>query len=149
MQRSRLLAMLMLILASSFATAEVYKWVDDQGAVHYGDRPPATATDSRTMTLPPAPTRDADHDQRSLKQQRLLEAFDAERAERDEAAAASAAARRESTNKCQKARSDLARIERASIVYTTDESGTRRYMNDEEHREAITQTRRWIDKNCH
>ncbi len=148
MQRSRLLAMLMLILASSIATAEVYKWVDDQGAVHYGDRPPATAIDSRSMTLPPAPTRDPDHDQRTLKQQRLLEAFDAERAEREQAAAESAAAKREREYRCEKASRDLARFERANIVYTTNDSGARVYMSDEERQKATVEARLWIGKHC-
>ena len=148
MQRLRLPVVLALTLASTFAMADVYKWVDADGAVHYGDRPPADGTDSRSMTLPPAPTRDADHGQRSLKQQRLLEAFDAERAERDQAAAETAAAKREREYRCEKASRELARFERANIVYTTNDSGARIYMSDEERQKATAEARRWIGKHC-
>ncbi len=148
MQRSRLSAVLVLTLASAFATAEVYKWVDADGNVHYGDRPPAAGVDARSMPPPPAPAEDADQEQRSLKQRRLLEAFEAERAERDRAEADAAAAKAQRTQKCERARRQLAVLERANIVYTTDESGARAYMSDGERREIATNARVWIGKNC-
>ena len=148
MQRSRLSAVLVLSLASAFATAEVYKWVDAQGNVHYGDRPPAAGVDSRSIAPPPAPTEDPEHEQRSLKQRRLLEAFEAERAERDRAETQEAAARAQRAQTCERARRQLARFERANIVYTTDESGERKYMSDGERREAAANARVWIGRNC-
>ena len=148
MQRSRLPAVLVLTLASAFATAEVYKWVDADGNVHYGDRPPAAGVDSRSIPPPPAPPEDADHEQRSLKQRRLLEAFEAERAERDRAETQAAAARAERAQKCERARRQLAGLERANIVYTTDESGARTYMSDRERREAAANASVWIGKYC-
>jgi hypothetical protein len=148
MQRSRFPAVLVLTLASTFATAEVYKWVDAHGNVHYGDRPPAAGVDARSMPLPPAPAEDADHERRSLKQRRLLEAFEAERAERDRAETEAAVARAARAQKCESARRQLARFERANIVYTTDESGARAYMSDGERREAAANARVWIGKHC-
>jgi hypothetical protein len=148
MKRSRLPAVLVLTLVSAVATAEVYKWVDADGNVHYGDRPPATGVVPRSMSLPAEPAKDADHEQRSLKQHRLLEAFEAERSERDRAEAETAAARRKRTQECEKARRDLVGFERASIVYTSDESGARIYMNDEERREAAVEARVWIGEHC-
>ena len=148
MQLSQLSAMLVLTLASAFATAEAYKWVDADGHVHYGDRPPATGLDSRSMSLPPAPAKDADHEQRSLKRRRLLEAFEAERAERDQAEAEAAAAKAERAQKCEHARRQLVGFARANIVYTTDESGNRTYMSDGERRDAAGRARVWIGKHC-
>jgi len=37
----RVLLALLLALLPALAGSEAYKWVDDQGRVHYGDRPPA------------------------------------------------------------------------------------------------------------
>ncbi len=148
MQTSQLPAVLLLTLASTFATAEVYKWVDTHGKIHYGDRPPATGVDSHSMSLPPAPARDADHEQRNLKRRRLLEAFEAERAERDQAEAEAEAAKAKRAQQCERARRQLAGFARANIVYTTDESGTRTYMSDEERSDAADRTRVWIGKHC-
>ena len=110
MQRSQLQAVLAPILAltlavaSAVVTAEVYRWVDADGNVHYGDRPPAAGVDSRTLSLPPAPVEEADQARRSLKQRRLLEAFESERDQRDQAEAEAAAARRERARVCENAR---------------------------------------------
>jgi len=148
MGRSRLPAVLVLILASAVATADVYKWTDAHGAVHYGDRPPGADAEAGSVTLPPAPAKDADHGQRSLKRQRLLEAFDAQRAERDRVAAESAAAKRERQDQCEKASLELSRWERASVIYTTEEDGTHVYMSEEERREATAEAKLWIGKHC-
>ena len=42
MTRSWLPIALMLLIGST--QAEVFKWIDDQGKVHFGDRPPTTVT---------------------------------------------------------------------------------------------------------
>jgi len=156
MQRSHLQAVLALILApvlalavtSAVAAPEIYKWVDADGNVHYGDRPPATGVDSRTLSLPPAPAREPDQARRDLKQRRLLDAFEAERNQRDQAKAEAAAARRERARDCENARRELARFERANIVYTNDTSGARIYMSDEERLQAAANARAWIGKHC-
>jgi len=148
MQRSRLPVMMVLALASAFAIADVYKWIDADGKVHYGDRPPGAGTDSRTMTLPAAPARDSERGQRSLKQQRLLDAFEAERTAEAQAAADSAAARREGRQRCEKASRELARFERATIVYTTGDSGERVSVSDQARRQASAEITAWIAKHC-
>ena len=140
---------LALALASAVATGEVYKWVDADGNVHYGDRPPATEVDARSLSLPPAPAEEPDQARRSLKQRRLLEAFEAERNQRDQAEAEALAARRERARDCKNARRELARFERANIVYTSDASGARIYMSDEERHIATANARAWIGKHCH
>ncbi len=156
MPRSQLQAVPALVLAlilalaaaSAVATGEVYKWLDADAKVHYGDRPPATGVDSRSLSLPPAPAVEADQAQRSLKQRRLLEAFEAERNQRHQAAAEAAAAKRERARDCENARRELTRFDRANIVYSNDPGGARIYMSDEERRDAAANARAWIGKHC-
>ena len=38
--KSRTLLLMALLLAAAGASAQQYKWVDRNGVVHYGDRPP-------------------------------------------------------------------------------------------------------------
>lgn len=148
MQHSILAAVLALTLAGTPALAEVYKWVDAEGNVHYGDRPPSEGRETRSLDLTPAPDRDSDHGSRSLKQRRLLEAFEAERAERELAESEAAEAKRERVHKCDQARRTLANFERANVIYTTDDSGARNYMSDGERREAAANARAWIARHC-
>jgi hypothetical protein len=101
------------------------------------------------VILPPAPTPEADQARRSLKQRRLLEAFEAERNQRHQLAAEAAAAKRDRDRDCENARRQLARFERANIVYSNDASGARVYMSDQERRQASANARAWIGKHCH
>lgn len=148
MQRTKLLAVLVLTLMATGASAEIYKWVDEDAKVHYGDRKPAAGSEARALQLPPTPSKDADHADRSLQRRRLLDAFEAERAEKEQAAEEAATAKQERNQRCARIRRDLARFERANIVYNHDDSGARVYMSDEERREAVADARTWIDNHC-
>lgn len=143
-----LLAALILSVVAASAAGEVYKWVDQDGKVHYGDRRPASGVDPNVVELAPAPSKDADHDERSLQRRRLLDAFEAERAEQRQAQAKAAAAKRDRAEKCARVRRDLARFERANIVYTEDDDGTRIYMSDAERNAAVSAARTWLDEHC-
>jgi hypothetical protein len=148
MQQLRLSAMLVLTLASALASAEIYKWVDAEGKAHYADRPPSSGAESHSMTLPPAPSKDPDHAERSLKRQRLLHAIETEHAEQQQRQAEASAARRAHAEECEKVRRDLAAFERANIIYTNDAQGGRIYMSDDERREALAEARQWLAKHC-
>lgn len=130
------------------AGAQVYKWTDSDGKVHYGDRPPGAGQESDSVTLTPAPGRDADHAARSLKRRRLLGAFEAEQAEREQAEAEAAEARRARTERCDRARRVLASYERANLLYSQDEDGERVYLDDEQRRRAVADARSWIAEHC-
>ena len=39
------------MLLTLAAPAEIYKWVDDEGKVHYGEKPPNTTTDKAVETI--------------------------------------------------------------------------------------------------
>jgi hypothetical protein len=148
MKRTELLAMMVLTLVVTAAAGEVYKWVDADGKVHYGDRRPASGSDPSVVELAPAPAVDADHSERSLQRRRLLDAFEAERAERREVEAKAAAAKSERKDECARARRQLAELQRAHVVYTEDESGKRIYMSDEERKATAASVRARIDEHC-
>ncbi|MBI3171227.1 MAG: DUF4124 domain-containing protein, partial [Hydrocarboniphaga effusa] len=50
----RALLFALLFLAAASASAEVYKWVDEKGVVHYTDQPPSQ--NARPAKLPPLQT---------------------------------------------------------------------------------------------
>ena len=148
MQHSNLVAVLALMLAGSAASADVYKWTDPNGNVHYGDRPPASGEHTDSISLSPAPGVDADYGERSLKRRRLLEAFEAERAERHRLENEAALAKRDRARQCEQARQMLADIERANMLYTTDEDGKRVYMSDDERHRAARDITAWVQAHC-
>jgi len=47
---------LILGMAGAQAQQKVYKWVDEDGVVHFGDQPPDESVTTETITTAPAPT---------------------------------------------------------------------------------------------
>jgi hypothetical protein len=45
----------MIFCLGAFAQTEVYKWVDEDGVVHFGDAPPDESTSTETLVIPKAP----------------------------------------------------------------------------------------------
>ena len=117
--RCRACRMLVLLLVAATvataASAEIYKWVDEHGRVHYGDKPQDPA--ARPVHVDTAPVPDSDADVRRERQQKLLDALTDERdTHRQEAAAAVEERKRRQAN-CGIARQNLSKMTSASFLY--------------------------------
>lgn len=134
-----------LALPMSAGATPIFRWVDDQGQVHYGDRPPpGVAADSIPPPLPPG-TGEA---QRQLQDYvRTLEAQDAERA--SEAEQRRQNEQREAARKaeCQSSREQRARLENPrQREYSPD--GRARRLTEEERQARIQETEKRIADAC-
>ena len=67
-----------LVLSASTAEAEIYKWVDDNGNVHYGDKPVANSEQLNIVT-DEAPTNKLSKKERAERRQNLIDAFEEDR----------------------------------------------------------------------
>lgn len=47
--------LLLVVLISAFALAQVYRWVDEEGGIHFGDKPPEEV-DAEKLILPEGPS---------------------------------------------------------------------------------------------
>lgn len=143
------LAGALLVLACTPAAAQVYRWTDEEGVVHYGDRPPAQgggeAVDLRPSELGP------DHPEvraRRERRERLLRAFAKERRERQEKAEAERREREQRERNCRTARENLRKVRQARYVYReAEDSAERTVLSDAERAEVRAkweaQTERW------
>jgi len=141
------------LLFSGAASAQVYKWTDEQGRVHYGDCPPprCNSTEVDLGTRPRQERLDqareqfeSQREERQRREQNRRHLEETERLQRQEQQR-DAAQRR---NYCQLARSDLRRLEMQRAVYYTDEQGNRVYLDDEERTRYMQQTREDIRRYC-
>jgi len=145
-----LVVVLTIFTPAVWAAGGVYKWVDEQGRVHYGERPPASSQ-SQEMQLKQQPTQglSVDEPSREEQQQRLLRAFEEERAQKEEAKQKSKAEAAERERNCGRARDRLTRYQRSGFIYDIDQQGNRRILNDAEReatmREAEAAVRHWCD----
>lgn len=128
------LALLLLGWTSLASAAGIYKWTDEQGRVHYSEHLP-THVPAQEMQLKDVPLVTApaeDEAGRRDMEQRLLRAFDEERAQKK----AQEQARREEqltrARRCTQARERVQQYETAGSLYDMDKQGNRRTLNDAE-----------------
>jgi catalase len=146
MVRQSIIVLLLLFIYSSFAEAEIYKWLDEQGKTHYGDKP---VTNSKEMHVD---TSKQGHVKvnvnREKKRQKLLETYADDKQREDKEKAKKKKSKKKMQRKCTLARDRLRRYERASSLYSLDNSGNRITMSTAERQRTVTELRKKIKINC-
>lgn len=138
---------------SSAAQEEIYRWVDDKGVVHFGDRPPRQ-TDVEKISIPQshvtgsqASTDSAPVNEEGLQepQPNIAQQLREERAEarREYEAKAEATAK-----SCKKAREVVSQLEPMPRVMVTHEDGTVTRMDDNDRLEQLGKAQAFIAENC-
>ncbi len=135
---------LYLVVAS--ASAEIYKWVDEDGKVHYGDKPVENASEVSVDTSkkghmnPGAARQDM--------QRRLVDAYDEDRQKKNEEQDKSRKQKKKLQAQCTRARDKLRRIMQASSLYDLDKDGNRVTLSKEQRLSSTQSLREHIRKNC-
>lgn len=135
--------LLIAALLPTLVTAEIYRWTDEQGRVHFGQRPVAGA--ETVQVKPQVVERDEHTREREARTQRFHEA---RREERQQAAATASAQREERANECRDLRRRLAQIPEGFSYYRTGADGQRIYYSDDETDTARRQLRERITQRC-
>ena len=129
-----IIALVMAMMGPAVA-AEVYRWTDADGQVHYGKHAPHDAAGARSVQLPESVeavhAADPDDAQRRERQRRLLEAYTHERRQKQAAAAESAQRQQEQAQRCRALQAQWRRLTFGGRVYFKREDGTREYLSDE------------------
>ena len=140
-----------LLLSTLAADAGVYKWVDENGKVHYGDQPKATQpavevdVDDTAVTVPAFGGGDMSREE---KRERLLEAMEEDRIEKQEKQEKQKAIKEQNRQKCNHYRDRMRHYERASALYKLDNDGNRVYMSEANRARATKDLRANINKYC-
>jgi uncharacterized protein DUF4124 len=145
------LALCVLVLP---AWADLYKWTDEKGNVHYSDQPPTgevkkseslkQTKSSATSEAPAAaakPKTAAELDMEFRK--RRVEAAEAEAKAQKEAEAAE-----EKKRNCQRATAQVAALERGGRITRPGPNGEQIYMSDEEIAKEVVNARKSADSWC-
>ncbi len=125
---------------------EVYKWVDQNGKVTYGDHPQGTRAEKVEVGRAPEVSRELR--EQHLRTQRALEAYATERAERQDARVARAAEVAERKRNCTRARDEQRRREQAAHLYYLDEQGNKRIIDGAEYEAAQEEARSAVRNFC-
>lgn len=131
----RVIALFLLTLMFTLsANAQVYRWVDDQGRVHYSDTPPpseqAEALDIESGERAPAADDAADDEENETKE------------------APTPAAQTLADKRCELAKITLVSYRSADSLLKTDEEGNEQTLSDEEKAAAIKQAEANVAARC-
>lgn len=140
----RLLFLGLLALAPR-AHAELYKWTDAQGKVHYTDQPPTVSaqTIKNSATGQAGTTTQATQSLNAQEQ-----AYQKRRKEAEDARAKEAEQARVARENCDKARKNLDTLNNSSRVYTTNAAGQRTYMDDAARASALANSQKAVSEFC-
>lgn len=129
------LSILLMVVASS-AQAEIYKWVDETGKTHYGDRPHGVKNAKKMDIVErgengtPAP--DYSTQERLERQQKVLQSLQEDRLKREKEQADAKAKKQEQKEKCARLAAQIKHNEQVSVFYKISKTGERVFYSDSE-----------------
>lgn len=138
------------LLVVSAIHAEVYRWVDERGKVHFSDRPNQGGAQKLEIN---EPSDAAGIDQqrldaeRRIQQEKLLDAYREERELRQQERRKAEEAERQRSTNCAYARNRL-REYGNSRLYEPLEDGGRRYLDSDERQREIDRVRASVEHWC-
>ncbi|MCW9030825.1 MAG: DUF4124 domain-containing protein [Gammaproteobacteria bacterium] len=140
------------LMLNTVDAASVYKWVDEDGQVHYGSRPKhedAEQVEIKNRYIDsgnqPAPL---SAQERADKQQKFINALDAENESISEEKRKQREQEEQNIARCNAARDQLKRREAASALYDLDEKGNRVLLDKKQYEIAMEQARARVHKWC-
>ena len=129
------------------AQAEIYKWTDEKGNVHYGDKP---IVNSEEILIPEKINVQSrvTMQEREEKRKRLLESFAEDRADKKEQQEKLEIKKTKLNRQCITARDRLKTYQKSSRLYDLNEKGERVILSDMARQQAVNQLAAEIDKYC-
>jgi len=128
---------------------DVYKWTDEEGKIHYGDKP-TTGSSIEKIKIKDNPVYDEELKQQNEEQKKLLDIFEEERKERKEQIEEKKQIRRERKKRCEDLRKELNYQESLfgqRVVYMVpDEEGKPVAIDKEKWAAQIEELRKAVKK---
>ena len=128
--------------------AGVYKWTDEQGNVHYGDKP-VNQKQATELQINSNVNTGVTHSAGDNKERdRMLQELQDDRGAREKIKAEQRVERKKRKKACVQLKKRLLQHQRASSVYKRDAKGERVYYTSEERDEKVKNINKGIAKNC-
>ena len=144
---NKVLLIIFFLFCISNANAAVYKWVDENGKVVYGDKP--TSSDASKIKIKKAPVQDPIVQQRNENQRKLLDIMEQERDEKNALKKEAKEKKDEQKKTCADLRKELKAMKEASFLYKeTDDPNNPIIRTDKEREADEMRFEDYIKKNC-
>ena len=152
MQRYALMVMVAVALTAggSALSGEIYKWTDENGNVHYEDRPLGGEATERVNVVSRATDSAAVKASVDARRERVAarEEARAERAAADAEAAQAASEAEDRQQKCSEYRARMQTYLQSQRLFREDENGERTYLDEQQIQEARAKVQEKIQEYC-
>lgn len=134
--------------------AEVYKWTDEHGQVHYSDKPPDQDTPLYQLRTPASKSSTTSREslteaQRRARQKKLSDSLEADRQEKEQTEAMQKEQQAKREHNCKVARAELNATKKYNKIFEYDQQGNRVYYDDakkQQYLEArLAAVRQWCN----
>ena len=143
------------LLAAGSAVAQMYRWVDQDGKVRYGDTPPPGVKASLVTGPPsaaPAPAPDAKGAKKGpltpAEQEREFRKRQADAGKAAEKAEAESRKKEERSENCARMREQLRTLESGQRIARIDSKGERYFLEDGQAAQEAANVRRSMQQGC-
>jgi hypothetical protein len=138
----------MLILGSvTSLRAEIYRWVDENGQVHYEERTKTQSASGLQSYKPPVGMGQSP-EQRMEKTRKLLNAYQVERQQEREREEEKRQQQEKRKHNCALARDNLRQNQSYGNIYRLNKQGEREYLSEPERRELLQRSRDDVAEWC-
>ncbi|WP_417568302.1 DUF4124 domain-containing protein [Marinobacter sp.] len=141
------LTLLLAVVPGIAMSASVYKWTDENGVTHFGDRQPTGAKSERVNVRSGTSSNASGNRQSPQERLQNMQEQQAGEAEQRQETAVEEARRKQREANCATARSNLDVIDRNARIRVED-NGEQRYLSQEEIAEKRTEFERIAEENC-
>lgn len=146
------LAVTALLMFSVLASAEVYRWVDADGRVHFSDRAPASSDNVETLLLPEVEAEPGQDDttleQSLARQKRLVQILEEERLERETKKAEAARKAEDKEIYCARLAEEVQHLDRYTHVFRSNPDGSREYLSEQEMADFKARKKAQLQEQC-
>jgi hypothetical protein len=142
----RCLFFTLLLCGQAAVHAEVYRWVDEHGQMHFGDQ--AREADTHAIKPHSRPPTQGDQQQRMQKTRKLLNAYQIERQQLREQKAEQKAQAETRKRDCIQARDNLRKYTDYGNIYQLDDDGKREYLSDKQRAALLQRSRDAVARLC-
>jgi len=139
-----------LLSASSVLAADIYRWTDENGVVHFGERPPDAGGERVELRQQPRSGTDSDTaaEDRRIRQQRLLDAYSHERNRKKQRQAEAEAVDARNQQQCDRLKRHWRSLSWGGPVYYGQDDGSRQYLSESERDAEKRSARQTYEKHC-
>jgi len=141
-----IILMIMLNFYSVYACAEIYKWVDEQGNINYGDKPVVNSNEMQVDVKDKGNVKISNT--REKNRQKLLDAYHQDQKRENKEKQEQKKQKKKRQRDCVQAKDYMKTYERARSLYNLDKDGNRVTMTDKERKKSTAELKKYIQKNC-